>query len=430
MTYQETLDYLFSQLPMFQRVGAAAYKADLKNTIALCKILRNPERKFKSIHIAGTNGKGSVSHLVASILQEHGYKTGLYTSPHLKDFRERIRINGKKIPQEKVIDFVETYKGRFENIKPSFFEYTFGMAISYFNEEKVDFAIMETGMGGRLDSTNVVDPLISVITNIGFDHTQFLGDTLEKIAIEKAGIIKENVPVIIGESQEQVKGIFIKTAIEKKTKISFADQIFNTNIHKPDTVSDQMTVDIYKDTNIIYQKLICPLIGFYQQRNIITTIAIIDELNKQGYGIARENIYDGIKKVIENTGIQGRWQVLNAKPLTICDTGHNIDGITQVVKQINNLEFDKLHFVLGMVNDKSTNQVLNILPKNARFYFCKANIPRGLDQNELRKKASKFNLIGNSYDSVPDAFQAANKNASYNDLVFIGGSTFVVAEIL
>jgi dihydrofolate synthase/folylpolyglutamate synthase len=428
MTYPETLDYLFSRLPMFQRVGAAAYKADLTNTIALCKLLENPERKFKSIHIAGTNGKGSVSHMVASIMQEAGFKTGLYTSPHLKDFRERIRVNGEKISEQYVIDFVEKYKDALEAIQPSFFEYTFGMAISFFAEEKVDIAIMETGMGGRLDSTNVIHPEVSIITNIGFDHVQFLGDTLEKIAIEKAGIIKENTPVIIGETQLEIKHVFEGAVKRVHTKISFADK--NYKIQDSAFSEGLMKLTIKKTGSDDIIKLSCPLSGNYQQKNVLTALAGIEKLKEQGWDVSRKNISHGFVNVVANTGIQGRWQVLKEKPLTICDTGHNVDGITYIVEQIQSLKFDKLHFVLGMVNDKNIDQVLSLLPENAQYYFCKANISRGLDVDELKRKAESLNLSGKPYKSVKKAFDKAKQNAAENDLVFVGGSTFIVAEVL
>jgi dihydrofolate synthase/folylpolyglutamate synthase len=430
MNYSETLDYLVSRLPMFQRVGAAAYKANLNNTLYICDILGNPEKKIKTIHIAGTNGKGSVSHLIASILQEQGYKTGLYTSPHLTDFRERIRINGEKIPEKNVIEFVENHKEKFESIQPSFFEYTFGMALHYFEEEKTDIAIMETGMGGRLDSTNVITPMVSVITNIGFDHTQFLGDTLKKIAVEKAGIIKENIPVIIGESQEELKHVFVNSAILKNAAITFADQIFLLKNIVYASTFDELILDLYKINKIVYAQLSCPLTGVYQQKNIVTAIALAEELIRQGFYISKNNIYNGVKNVVKNTRLQGRWQFLGKNPLIICDTGHNMDGIAHVVSQISKLNFDNLHFVLGMVADKSIGQILTLLPKNAEYYFCKANIPRGLDPNELLKKAGEFNLVGDSYHSVKEAFERAKRNATENDLVFVGGSTFVVAEVL
>ncbi len=431
MDYKQTLDYLFSQLPMFQRLGAAAYKANLDNTIALCNILGNPQNNFKSIHIAGTNGKGSVSHFIASILQSAGLKVGLYTSPHLKDFRERMRINGKKIHRGYVTEFVKTNKKPFANIKPSFFEYTFGMAVQYFSEEKVDIAIMEVGMGGRLDSTNVVNSIISVITNIGFDHTQFLGNTLEKIAIEKAGILKPDIPVVIGETQNKIKHIFLKRAKELGSPLFFADQKFEArNIKTTGKIYPKLAMDIFEQDELFMKNLLCEVTGLYQQKNIITTLQIVKVLTDIGLDISEQNIREGFKNVVNKTGLQGRWQILNRKPLTICDTGHNIDGIKEIVTQIKKTSYRKLHFVLGVVNDKNIDAVLKLLPKKAQYYFCKANIPRGLDHDKLKNIAGDYGLQGKSFNSVYEAFSSARSNAHKHDLIFVGGSTFVVAEIL
>lgn len=405
MNYQQTLDYLFSQLPMFQRVGASAYKADLNNTIELCKLLHHPEKNFKSIHIAGTNGKGSTSHMLASILQEAGYKVGLYTSPHLKDFRERIKINGEMISEQEVVDFVIKHQSEFEQINLSFFEWTVGLAFDYFSKNQVDIAVIETGLGGRLDSTNVITPLVSVITNIGKDHTQFLGETLAKIASEKAGIIKENIPIIIGETQQETQQVFIDKALEKSAKIFFADKIITTNYE-----SD--------------------LKGIYQEKNKKTVLAAIQQLMINGFSIAEENIKNGLLNVVKNTGLLGRWQILSENPLTICDTGHNEAGINEVLKQISLTKHNHLHFVFGAVNDKEIDSILSMLPKNATYYFCQAKIPRALDVNVLYTKAKKIELKGNPYDSVENAIKQAKSNASVNDLVFVGGSTFVVAEAI
>lgn len=405
MNYQQTLDYLFSQLPMFQRVGASAYKADLNNTIELCKLLHHPEKNFKSIHIAGTNGKGSTSHMLASILQEAGYKVGLYTSPHLKDFRERIKINGVMISEQEVVDFVIKHQSEFEQIKLSFFEWTVGLAFDYFSKKQVDIAVIETGLGGRLDSTNVITPLVSVITNIGKDHTQFLGETLAKIASEKAGIIKENIPIIIGETQQETQQVFIDKALEKSAKIFFADKIITTNYE-----SD--------------------LKGIYQEKNKKTVLAAIQQLMINGFSIAEENIKNGLLNVVKNTGLLGRWQILSENPLTICDTGHNEAGIKEVLKQISLTKHNHLHFVFGAVNDKEIDSIISMLPKNATYYFCQAKIPRALDVNNLYTKAKEFELKGNPYDSVENAIKQAKANASVNDLVFVGGSTFVVAEAI
>lgn len=405
MNYQQTLDYLFSQLPMFQRVGASAYKADLNNTIELCKLLHHPEKNFKSIHIAGTNGKGSTSHMLASILQEAGYKVGLYTSPHLKDFRERIKINGVMISEQEVVDFVIKHQSEFEQINLSFFEWTVGLAFDYFSKKQVDIAVIETGLGGRLDSTNVITPLVSVITNIGKDHTQFLGETLAKIASEKAGIIKKNIPIVIGETQQEIKQIFIDKAIEMSAKIFFADKIITTNYE-----SD--------------------LKGIYQEKNKKTVLAAIQQLMNSGFSITEENIKNGLLNVVKNTGLLGRWQILSENPLTICDTGHNEAGIKEVLKQISLTKHNHLHFVFGAVNDKEIDSILSMLPKNATYYFCQAKIPRALDVNVLYTKAKEFELKGNPYDSVENAIKQAKANASANDFVFVGGSTFVVAEAI
>ena len=415
MNYRQTMQYLYDQLPMFQRIGAAAYKADLDNTVALCKILGNPENHFISVHIAGTNGKGSTSHLIASVLQSAGLKTGLYTSPHLKDFRERIRINGKKIPKSYVTAFVKRYKRHFSQIHPSFFEYTAVMAFRYFSDEKVDIAVIETGMGGRLDSTNVITPALSVITNISHDHTAFLGDTLQKIAGEKAGIIKQGIPVVIGETQDEVAEVFLTKAAAMQAPIIFADQ-------NP----DRDGVPVGRDGVPVQS----PLKGAYQQKNIITAYQAIQVLRQAGFNITEENIRHGFRNVIRQTGIIGRWQVLSGKPRTICDIGHNEAGIRYILEQLEQERYEKLHWVFGMVNDKDADSILKLLPRDAIYYFCKANIPRGLDAGELGKRAGDFGLQGEVYPSVREAFVAAKTNAAEDDLVFIGGSTFIVAEVL
>ncbi|NQX98222.1 MAG: bifunctional folylpolyglutamate synthase/dihydrofolate synthase [Flavobacteriales bacterium] len=405
MNYQQTLAYLFTQLPMYQRVGKAAYKVDLTNTHLLCKLLKNPENKFKSVHVAGTNGKGSTSHMLASVLQEAGYKVGLYTSPHLKDFRERVKINGEMIPESEVITFVSNYKTEFEKINLSFFEWTVGLAFDYFATQKVDIAIIETGLGGRLDSTNVVIPEVSVITNIGIDHTQFLGDTLEKIAIEKAGIIKFGVSVVIGETQAETSIIFQEKVTVVKTSIQFAD----------------------KAVNEIFQT---DLKGVYQRKNVKTCITTINTLIEKGWKISQENIERGLQHVVKNTGILGRWQILSKQPLIICDTGHNEEGVKEIMSQIKTMKFDKLHVVFGAVNDKSIDKVLDLFPKDAEYYFCEAKIPRALAVNELFELGKQKGLKGKQYTSVENALSTAKKNALANDLIFVGGSTFVVAEVI
>lgn len=405
MNYQQTLDYLFSQLPMFQRVGASAYKVDLSNTIKLCNLLNNPQKNFKSIHVAGTNGKGSTSHMLASILQEAGYKVGLYTSPHLIDFRERIKVNGKMISEQFVVDFVKEYKEKFEQIELSFFEWTVGLAFHYFSIQNIDVAVVETGLGGRLDSTNIITPKLSIITNIGKDHVQFLGDTLDKIANEKAGIIKKNIPVIIGETQKETEQVFISKAKKSNSEIFFADQLI-------------------KDV------LACDLKGGYQTKNIKTVLASVVQMQQLGFLIDEQNIKNGLLNVVKNTGLMGRWQTLSNNPTVICDTGHNEAGIKEVVNQLSTLKYNTLHIVLGAVNDKEIDSILKLLPKNAVYYFCQAKIPRALDVNELEQKASNYQLKGKKYNSVQSAFIEAKNQAKEDDVVFVGGSTFVVAEVL
>ena len=401
MIYKDTLDYLFSQLPMYQRSGAAAYKEDIGNIIKACDILKDPHKKFKSIHIAGTNGKGSTAHMLASILQEAGLKTGLYTSPHLKDFRERIKINGKMISQNQVIEFVKKNKTEFEKINMSFFEYTVAMAFDYFAESQVDIAIIETGLGGRLDSTNIISPELSVITNIGYDHTNLLGSKLEQITKEKAGIIKKNTPVVIGRKQEKIiNDIFKITAYNKKSKIFFSE--INNNIS-------------------------CDLKGEYQNENINTTIKAIEVLN---WNIDNKNIYKGLKNVVKNTGLNGRWQIISKNPHIICDTGHNQDGIKNITKQLKKINFNKLHFIFGTVKDKNIIEIIKLLPKEAMYYFCAANIDRAFNASKLQEISLELNLQGNAYNSVKDAYNNAISNYKKGDLIFIGGSTFVVAEIL
>ena len=431
MTYQQTLDYLFSQLPMYQRIGHAAYKADLNNTIAICSLLNNPEHKFRSIHIAGTNGKGSTSHFLASILQSAGYKTGLYTSPHLKDFRERIKINGKMISKNKVVAFVDKYRADFEKIEPSFFEMTVGLAFDYFTTEKVDIAIIETGMGGRLDSTNIIMPLLSVITNIGWDHEHFLGNTLTKIATEKAGIIKTGIPIVIGETQAETENVFRKKAKAEKTKIYFADKLFSLKSERLTGKSKHyLETDILEGNIIFLKKVKSELTGIYQHKNIKTVAASVTILRENGFAISDKALLKGFKNVVSETGIMGRWQKLSSSPLAYCDTGHNIDGIKQVLTQIAMVKHKKLHFVLGVVSDKKIEPILEILPKNALYYFCRPQIPRGLSELELMNKAISFGLKGHAFPSVKSAYKAALKKAETKDLVFVGGSTFVVAEVV
>jgi dihydrofolate synthase/folylpolyglutamate synthase len=392
---------------MFQRTGAAAYRADLGNTLALMKALRNPEKNLRCIHVAGTNGKGSTSHMLASILQECGYKTGLYTSPHLKDFRERIRINGEMIPREKVIAFVENNRPAFEEMGLSFFEWTVGLAFEHFRLSDCDINVIEVGMGGRLDATNVILPQLSVITNIGLDHTQFLGDTLEKIAAEKAGIIKSGVPVLIGETQSETQLVFRQKAAEKQAPIWFAEDL------KPKTLKYELS-----------------LYGSYQSKNLITVLAAINLLRNQGFDIPEPALRKGLIKVQENTGLMGRWQILNENPLAIADTAHNAEGIKYVMAQLEQTPHHQLHVVWGMVADKDRNSIYPLLPKKAFWYFCKPDIPRGLSPETLMQEAALAGLKGRIYTSVGAAYQAALSAANPQDVIFVGGSTFVVAEVV
>lgn len=406
MNYQETTNWMFNQLPMYQLQGASAYKKDLTNAYLLVKHLGNPQEKLKCIHVAGTNGKGSTSHMLASILQEAGYKVGLYTSPHLKDFRERIKINGKDIPEEFVTDFINEHKSFFESNDMSFFEMTVGLAFDYFAEEKVDIAIIEVGMGGRLDATNIITPLVSVITNIGLDHTQFLGNTLDAIAFEKAGIVKPSIPIIIGEYTHDTQPVFLAKAKECNSEIYFA----------ADLVSKTYPSD---------------LIGDYQLHNKKTVLQTIIVLNSQNeFKITPENVKSGLLNVMKNTGLQGRWQQLREFPKVICDTAHNKNGLEIVLKQVQKEGFNTLHIVLGVVNDKDLDEILPLFPKKAIYYFCKPNIPRGLDAEILKQKAATFDLKGEVYNSVSEAYQKSIENPAKTDFVYIGGSTFVVAEIL
>ncbi|TKB99786.1 bifunctional folylpolyglutamate synthase/dihydrofolate synthase [Pedobacter cryotolerans] len=428
MTYQQTLNFLYSKLPMFTRIGAAALKKDLHNTIELCARLDNPQHQFKTIHIAGTNGKGSTSHMLAAILQKSGYKTGLYTSPHLKDFRERIRINGKMVPKAFVKDFVRKQKKNILEIEPSFFEVTVAMAFEYFAKEKVDIAVIEVGLGGRLDSTNIITPELSVITNISLDHTNLLGDTLAQIAFEKAGIIKPNIPVVIGEKHIETIDVFKQKAKLEKAPIHFAEDTLKIN-HQT-TKGSFLTVDILENEQAIFTNLALDLTGTYQQKNILTVIQSVLKLRELGFNIPDRAIYQALKNVKKLTGLQGRWQTLSKSPLVICDTGHNKAGITEILKNIANIKYQTLHMVIGMVKDKDIDGVLALLPNNAIYYFCQPDLERALPAQELYQKATLHNLKGKVFNSVIEAFKYAKEKSHPKDLIFIGGSTFVVAEIL
>ena len=405
MTYSETLNYLFSQLPMYQREGKSAYKANLDNTLRLDNYLGHPHQSFESIHIGGTNGKGSSSHMIASVLQEAGYKVGLYTSPHLKDFRERIKINGQEIPENFVCSFVEKNKAKFEDWNLSFFEWTVGLCFEYFKSEKVDIAIIEVGLGGRLDSTNIIDPLMCLITNIGLDHQQFLGNTKQAIAKENAGIIKHRVPIVISETQPEVSTIFIEKAAEVNAPILFADQTIN----------------------ILYRS---DLIGTYQPHNQKGILALLPLLKKQNFKITDQNIRNGLQKVSLNTGLKGRWQTLQINPTIICDTAHNAEGLSYVIKQLLDIPKNELHLILGFVNDKNVTEILNQFPKDAQYYLCQPKIPRALPIKDLNFIAKRIGINYKTYSTVIEALSAAKVNAKKDDLIFVGGSTFVVAEVV
>lgn len=428
MNYRQTLDFLYSKLPMFTRVGAVAIKKDLHHIIAMCDALGNPQHQFKSIHIAGTNGKGSTSHMLAAILQQAGYKTGLYTSPHLKDFRERIRINGKMVPKSFVSQFVRSQQKLIQEIEPSFFEVTVAMAFEYFAKQQVDIAIIEVGLGGRLDSTNIITPELSVITNISLDHTQILGHTIAQIAFEKAGIIKTNIPVVIGEKQAETTLVFEEKAKTMSAPIYYAESALHVQGIK--RTNAKLVLDIYKDNTCILSKLTLDLTGTYQLKNIVTVIETVLILREKGYSISDKAIYQALRKVKKLTGLQGRWQILSKNPLVICDTGHNIAGISEVLLNIKATAHQNLHIVMGMVNDKDISGVLKLLPKEATYYFCKPDMERGLSADELAAKAKQYGLIGQTYERIAKAFDAAKKNYRTGDLIFIGGSTFVVAEVI
>jgi dihydrofolate synthase/folylpolyglutamate synthase len=428
MNYKETINFLYDALPMFQRIGAAAYKSNLYNTLAFDEYLDHPHTHFRSIHVAGTNGKGSVCHMLAAILQECGYKTGLYTSPHLKDFRERIRINGKCIDKASVTNFVRSHKPFIKKIKPSFFEMTVAMAFDYFRKEKVDIAVIETGLGGRLDSTNIIEPIVSVITNIGMDHINFLGNSLKKIAGEKAGIIKYQVPVVIGETQE-IFPVFLKKANDMHAALYLADQWYRVEETETGTLSRQ-SFKIYVKDNLRFDRLVTDLLGNYQRKNIATVLRTVDVLKDLGIEVMDEAIVSGCRKVKKITGLRGRWEILGTDPLIICDAGHNKDGIREVVKQIKRTQYRQLHFIFGTVNDKDPIPVLKILPKEATYYFTQASIPRAMVKEELAMMALKEGLKGKVYSTSFKALEAAKKTAKKEDLIFIGGSTYVVGEIL
>ncbi len=430
MDYREVLDFLYSQLPMYQRVGKAAYKHDLGKTLELDRKFGYPHRRFKTIHIAGTNGKGSVAHTLASVLQEAGYRVGLYTSPHYLDFRERIKINGQKIEKDYVVNFVQENMNYFKQVKPSFFEMTVAMAFKYFADRAVDIAVIEVGMGGRLDSTNVITPLVSVITNIGFDHMQFLGDTLTKIAAEKAGIIKPKVPVVIGEMPTYVRSVFLTRAQELDSPIYLANLLYQVN-NLSFTPDNKLIFDVYRSGSLFYQDLRFGLSGLYQRQNVPVILQTLEVLQRrEGLNISESEIYRGFGNVVENTGIMGRWQILSRQPLVVVDAGHNEDGVKAVMSQVKSQKYKTLHIVFGMVNDKSPDRILRLLPQDAKYYFTRASVERAMAPEVLEQSAAAYRLNGGIFSDVPAAVNKALKNAKKDDMIFIGGSTFVVADAL
>lgn len=427
MNYEETIAFLYRQLPMYQKMGGAAMKKDLTNILALMKALGNPHLEVPAIHIAGTNGKGSTAHLLSSVLQTMGYRVGVYTSPHYKDFRERIKISGQFIPPSEVVNFVEQHVALIKSVKPSFFEITAAMAFWYFAKQPVDISIIETGLGGRLDSTNIIKPLVSVITNISFDHQQFLGDTLPEIAGEKAGIIKEGVPVVVGQVLPETRHVFEQTAAERSAPICYAEEHFKAI---PIKVGQQgVDYQVFKDGKVYMDQLTLGLFGDYQRYNLQTVLQTLAVLPTE-WQPDLEQIKSGFSNVRAQTKLMGRWQQLGEQPLIICDSAHNVGGIKEVVQQINRQTFEKLHMVIGMVKDKDVSKLLMLLPKNAQYYFAKPDIPRGLDANQLKEAAIEFGLTGQAFSSVNAALEAAQVNASIHDFIFVGGSTFVVAEVL
>lgn len=428
MTFQETIDYLYQLLPVFHREGKKAFKADLTNTIRLCEYLGNPQSQFKSIHVAGTNGKGSTSHMMAAILQTAGYKTGLYTSPHLKSYTERFRINGLAIPEQQIVSFVQKHQDVIEELKPSFFELSVALAFNFFAENKVDIAVIEVGLGGRLDSTNVITPALSIITNIGWDHTDILGNTLEAIAYEKAGIIKENVPLVVSEKQEStISDVFIERSNELHSPIFFATDSFS--VKEISTNFYEMIVDVFDGNDLVYRGLSMQLSGKYQLKNILGILNAIHVLNSIGYKITESDIRFGLANSISLTGLKGRWQILKNTPLTICDTAHNIDGLREVLNALASLSKKNYYFILGFVKDKDILPILSLFPKEAFYYFCEAKSPRSLPAEELNAIASSIGIQGKAVANVNHAMQIVDNQVGEEDIVFVGGSNFIVAEI-
>ena len=427
MTYQQTIEYLFSRLPMYSRIGAAAFKKDLTNTIILCEDIGNPHHKFKSIHVAGTNGKGSVSHMLAAILQTAGYKTGLYTSPHLKDFRERIKVNGVEINEKFITDFTEKIKPLIEEIEPSFFEITVAMAFDYFAKQEVDIAVIEVGLGGRFDSTNIITPELSVITNIGWDHMNILGDSLEKIAFEKGGIIKPNIPVVIGETIPESKPIFEKIASEKNAPLHLATK--ERNVASWEWEKHELIVEIAENGKTDHKKYHLDLPGIYQSKNLLTVLETCSVLKDLEYDIDENEIRQGLQKTKKLTGLHGRWEVIHENPAIVLDVGHNEDGIKQIIQQIELTTHHELHIIIGMVKDKEIDTVLSLLPHSANYYFTQAHIPRALPAETLKEKAGEFNLKGKTYPDVNEAIKEAKSKSHKDDLILICGSVFLVGEV-
>lgn len=427
MTYQQCLDYLYSKLPMFSRIGSAALKNNLDNTLMLLDFLENPHIKFKSIHIAGTNGKGSVSHMLASIFQTAGYKTGLYTSPHLTDFRERIRINGEMIEEKDVLEMTLKMRPIIEDIEPSFFEVTVAMAFNYFNYSKVDIAIIETGLGGRLDSTNVITPELSIITNIGYDHMNILGNTLEEIANEKAGIIKKEVPVVLGRADENIKSLFIKKAAEKDSLLFNAEEAYDSTINElfPDLIS----LHFKNKKKNVELDVICDLPGIYQKENIATVLTAVDILTESGWALKKKDIINGLKNTKRNTSLHGRWDVLRQNPLLVMDVAHNEDGFRNLIAHLSQFEFEQLHFILGFSKDKEFGKIIDMLPKKSNYYFTSAHSPRALDHETLSMIANQKSIEGNCFENVNDAIESALKKATKKDLIIVSGSIYIVGDV-
>lgn len=427
MDYQQTVAYLFSRLPMYSRIGADAFRKDLTNTIRLCNELGNPQQHFKTIHVAGTNGKGSVSHMLASVLQAAGYKTGLYTSPHLKDFRERIRVNGELCREDFVVSFTERIRPLIETIDPSFFEITVAMAFDYFAVEKVDVAVIEVGLGGRLDSTNIITPELSVITNISWDHMNMLGDTLEKIATEKAGIIKQNIPVVVGETIPETKHVFENISLQKNASITIAtDQRYIAGWRYE---HHMLSVEVADHLHVDHEKYMLDLPGVYQTKNLLTVLEAVHQLKLRGWNISREALHEGLKFAKKSTGLHGRWEIIHQHPAVVLDVGHNIDGVKQITAQLELTDFQHLHIVIGMVKDKEVDQVMKLLPKHARYYFTQAQIPRAMDATVLQTIAGECGLTGSTYPEVNQALKAAMAAAGKEDLILVCGSVFLIGEI-